>query len=208
MTETASLLVEIQPGDSRPIYVQIMDEVRRAVALGDLTNEEAVAWMKAAGTSPNYAGLYRCVREFRKPTKEQLDQAPNEFPAQVEPASFIEAMVELSNTWDQLKELAAADFKTPTDNPDLTAAHEALQLNEHYREMMRTDEFQMRDDLQAAMTRAEKQSAELHKLLKQLEKESGSAKSELRKKVEAQFGLVGNDCKSCHAAFRDKREVK
>jgi len=180
-----------------------------AVALGDLTNEEAVAWMKAAGTSPNYAGLYRCVRKFRKPTKEQLDQAPNEFPAQVEPESFIEAMVELSITWDQLKELAAAGFKTPADNPDLTAAHEALQLNEHYREMMRTGEYNMHDDdLQAAMTKAERHSAEFHKLLKQLEKEGGNAKSELRKKVEAQFGLVGTDCKSCHTMFRDKREVK
>lgn len=40
MTETGSLLVEIRPGDPRPIYVQIMDEVRRAVALGDLEAEQ------------------------------------------------------------------------------------------------------------------------------------------------------------------------
>lgn len=36
MAERDDLLVEIRPEDPRPIYVQIMDEVRRAVALGDL----------------------------------------------------------------------------------------------------------------------------------------------------------------------------
>lgn len=36
MTEAANLLVEVRAQDPRPIYVQIMDEVRRAVALGDL----------------------------------------------------------------------------------------------------------------------------------------------------------------------------
>lgn len=40
MTETGSLLVEIEPGDARPIYVQIMDEIRRALALGDLEAEQ------------------------------------------------------------------------------------------------------------------------------------------------------------------------
>ena len=40
MTESGSLLVQIQPTDSRPIYVQIMDEVRRAVVLGDLEAED------------------------------------------------------------------------------------------------------------------------------------------------------------------------
>ena len=36
VAEREDLLVEIRPEDPRPIYVQIMDEVRRAVALGDL----------------------------------------------------------------------------------------------------------------------------------------------------------------------------
>ncbi len=36
MTASTNLLVEVRPQDPRPIYVQIMDEVRRAVAMGDL----------------------------------------------------------------------------------------------------------------------------------------------------------------------------
>lgn len=36
MADRDDLLVEIRPEDPRPIYVQIMDEVRRAVAMGDL----------------------------------------------------------------------------------------------------------------------------------------------------------------------------
>lgn len=36
MTPSTNLLVEVRPQNPRPIYVQIMDEVRRAVALGDL----------------------------------------------------------------------------------------------------------------------------------------------------------------------------
>lgn len=40
MADPEDLLVEIRPEDPRPIYVQIMDEVRRAVALGDLEPED------------------------------------------------------------------------------------------------------------------------------------------------------------------------
>ncbi|HVG43973.1 MAG TPA: GntR family transcriptional regulator [Longimicrobium sp.] len=36
------LNVSIDPSDLRPIYVQIMDEVRRAVALGELVPDEAL----------------------------------------------------------------------------------------------------------------------------------------------------------------------
>jgi GntR family transcriptional regulator len=42
VTDSGSLLVQIQPTDTRPIYVQIMDEVRRAVALGDIEPEDAL----------------------------------------------------------------------------------------------------------------------------------------------------------------------
>lgn len=40
MADREDLLVEIRPEDPRPIYVQIMDEVRRAVALGDLEGDD------------------------------------------------------------------------------------------------------------------------------------------------------------------------
>jgi len=36
LTDTPGLLIELRSGDPRPLYVQIMDEVRRALALGDL----------------------------------------------------------------------------------------------------------------------------------------------------------------------------
>mgnify|MGYP006280241435 CR=1 FL=1 len=40
MADREELLVEIRPEDPRPIYVQIMDEVRRAVAMGDLAADD------------------------------------------------------------------------------------------------------------------------------------------------------------------------
>jgi len=40
VADRRDLLVEIRPEDPRPIYVQIMDEVRRAVALGDLEADD------------------------------------------------------------------------------------------------------------------------------------------------------------------------
>ena len=40
MADGEELLVEIRPDDPRPIYVQIMDEVRRAVAMGDLEADD------------------------------------------------------------------------------------------------------------------------------------------------------------------------
>ena len=36
------MLIEIQPGDTRPIYLQIMDEIRRAVVIGTLKKDEGL----------------------------------------------------------------------------------------------------------------------------------------------------------------------
>jgi hypothetical protein len=180
-----------------------------AIALEDWSPEQAAKWLKQAGTSPSYAGLYRSVSQFQKPTRKQYEAAPNDFPEQVEPASFIESMVQLSHTYNRLRSLAANDYRTLPTAPDLTAAHEALQLKEHYRELMRTDEFtQHDDDLQTLMHGAEQRSEKLHAILMQLQQQAPTEQGDLRQQADRALGLVGENCKACHATFRDARTVE
>ena len=179
------------------------------IALEDWSLTKATRWMQQAGTSPNYKGLYRSVQQFQKPTAEQLQAQASDFPSQVKPASFVEAMVAISLTHDRLKQLAADGYRTPASNPDLTAPHEALQLNEHYRELVRTKEFQQQDDdLQQLMHAAQEQSERLHAVLKQLEQVQGGPNSDLRQQADRALGMASENCKTCHASFRDTRTVK
>jgi protein tyrosine phosphatase (PTP) superfamily phosphohydrolase (DUF442 family) len=180
-----------------------------AMALEGWSAEQAAGWMRDAGTSPSYSGLYRTIEQFQPPSEREFAAAPNEFSSQVEPASFVEAMGTISLTYDRLKELAANDYRPLASAPDLRAAHEALQLQEHYRELMRTDEFDQYDDeLHELMQQAEQRSAALHKILQRVEKEQPAGDSGLRKLANRALAVVGENCKTCHTMFRDGRKVQ
>src|SRR5262249_41676152 len=70
--------------------------------------EGAVAWMRQAGTDPHYTGLYAAPRQLRRPTKEELDRAPAEFPEAVEAAALAQVMVALGDRWGRLQQARAA----------------------------------------------------------------------------------------------------
>jgi hypothetical protein len=50
------------------------------IALDGASNEQAVAFMKRAGTSAGYLGLYQDAASFRRPTTAQINSAPDQFP--------------------------------------------------------------------------------------------------------------------------------
>ena len=169
-----------------------------AMAIEDWTNEEALAAMKQAGTAPNYVGLWASAREFKKPTKEELDQADATFPAAVPISSLAAAMVSIDERWEHLRAIRAAAWSTPKENPDLDPPHEALMLREDFREAHRAGQAEKRPaDYLQKMAAAELSAQKLEDALRGKETE----------KAQAAFEEIGKNCKSCHAAYRDTAPI-
>lgn len=163
------------------------------------TINQALAEMKTFGTDPKYRGLFEAVRRLDRPSSEQLNAVPSDFPETAKVASFVERMVEIDATWDHLKAIRAAGWKVPESNPDLDPAHEALQLVEHYREAARLPDHDRRpaafqELLKSAATDAERFEQELRD-------PAGRVVNPIN--VEPLFKRSEAACAKCHAQFRD-----
>jgi protein tyrosine phosphatase (PTP) superfamily phosphohydrolase (DUF442 family) len=165
------------------------------------TKEQALAWMKQAGTSPDYRGLFTSAREFVPPTAEELDRAGTEFPERAIVPALVEMMVQVEKRWDHLKAVEKAGFKTPPDQPDIDPSHEALQLVEQFHELVRLPEVKERgQEFLAAAETAKEHAADLESTLRAFGK---GPTLEARKRVEAAFLAAGKSCATCHAQHRD-----
>src|SRR5262245_50967108 len=104
----------------------------------------AIAEMRRAGTDPHYIGLYAAPRNLRRPTKEELDALPADFPEVALVSGLAQHMVAIEEHFGRMKLIRAAGWKAPPGDPDIDPAHEALQLREHYRESARLPDVHMR----------------------------------------------------------------
>lgn len=172
------------------------------IALEGWSAENAVAWLKQAGTSADYPGLYASAREFVPPTAEELAAAGAEFPERAIPPALVERMVQVDHGLDRLKAIEAAGFAAPADQPDLDPPHEARQMVESFRELARQDEAkeQGREFLEAAGS-AELRATDLESALRTLvegtsPESTAAAESALR-------GLE-QSCTACHTRYRNR----
>jgi cytochrome c556 len=187
-----------------PIYIHCHHGKHRSpaaaaavcIAAGILTNAEGLAFLDTAGTSKNYRGLYQTVREAKPIDAETLANTKVEFREVAEIPPLADAMIAIEHTHDHLKAVAAAGWKPTEKHADIDPAHEALLLQEHYTELLRTNEVK-------------KQPAEFRQLLEQGEAEAKQLGELLRarqpdhKKIDALFGQITAGCASCHQKFRD-----
>ena len=165
------------------------------------TEEQALAWMEQAGTSPDYRGLYASAREFVPPSAEELERAGTELPERAKVPALVEMMVQVDERWDHLKAVQKAGFKAPPDQPDIDPPHEALQLAEQFRELVRLPETKERGEaFLAAAGAAERDATSLESALRAFGK---GPTREARKGVEAAFLAAGKSCTTCHAEYRD-----
>jgi protein tyrosine phosphatase (PTP) superfamily phosphohydrolase (DUF442 family) len=187
-----------------PIYVHCHHGKHRSpaaaaaacVEAGAITTDEALAVLKAAGTSPDYRGLYRTVRGAKPQAAETLDGWRVEFHEVVPVAPMAEAMVAVEHTHDHLKQVAAAGWMAPPDHPDIDPPHEALLLVEHFTELLRTDEVEQQP--KGFMEIMRRTQADAQKL------ESGLRKRDLGVvELTGLFDKITADCKGCHTAYRD-----
>ena len=165
------------------------------------TTNQAVAWLKQAGTAADYPGLYRINAEFRPPTPAQLAGPSTNFPARAEVSGLVEAMIEIDHRWDHLKAIQQAGWRVPANQPDLVPASEALLLREAYAELLRVPEAKAKgDQFLDQLRQAEARAAELHGLLKAQPTTLDDAGG---KRAEELFKAAGQNCTSCHRQFRN-----
>ena len=113
-----------------------------------------------------------------------------------------EAMVELDQTHDHRRQIAAAGWQTLPDHPDLDPAHEALLLKEHFTEMLR-------------MEFVSKQPEGFLTILKESESDARQLEADVRKwngpsqpntvpaSIVESLRRIGKNCATCHQQYRD-----
>lgn len=184
-----------------PVYVHCHHGKHRSpaavaaagVALGLITPEQGIAFMKQAGTAPNYEGLYACVTVARQATPAELDAAPAGFPAAREAEGIVAAMIEVDLAFENLGHVKTAGWKVPRDHPDLVPAAEAGRLTDNLRlsvDAGRGDEFMRRL----------KQSIDQASALEEALVADAPAAD-----LEARWKLVSASCKDCHKTYRDRK---
>jgi protein tyrosine phosphatase (PTP) superfamily phosphohydrolase (DUF442 family) len=158
--------------------------------------EAALEGMRRAGTDRHYTGLYAAPKELRRPTKEELNRIPADFPEVAKVEGLAQVMVGIDERWERLKEVRLAGWQSPLSHPDVDPAHEALQLVEHYREAGRLPEVKERvEEFQRWLSDAEASAAALERALRQAPVDGPAA--------DKAFGAAGAACSRCHAQYRD-----
>jgi hypothetical protein len=156
------------------------------------TAERAEVFLKQAGTDPRYAGLYRDVRDAKVASKDERAKAfsyTNRTPV----GGLVERMVAIDETWDRIKACQKAGWMTPPNHPDVTPAHEALQLIEHFQELARLTPLP---------------GGEFARFLKDAEAAAIEMETKIRMNesppaIQAAFQRNAHLCVECHAATRD-----
>lgn len=167
------------------------------LAAGEWQTKQAEAFLQQAGTSPDYPGLYRAVREFSPPAPEVLAAVSTNFPAVAQTSSLVDAMVALDEHLERLRAVERAGWRPPPTHPDVQPAHEAMLLWEQLRETARLEDTAKRPadyrDLLAANERA---ADELRQALRADPVDPARAAAALK--------TVSRACLECHKRYRNE----
>jgi len=131
-----------------PFYVHCHHGKHRGPAAAAVLCEASAGWspaqaeafLKQAGTAPDYPGLYRSVHGFQAPDPASLDALTNALPEIAPTPGLVPAMVALDGHLDRLRSAQQAGWRTPPDHPDVAPAHEATLIWEQFRELARAPE--------------------------------------------------------------------
>lgn len=181
-----------------PIYVHCHHGKHRGPAAAavvcmaskQLTAKQSVGYLEQAGTSKDYAGLWRDVENYQPP------QPGAKLPELVEVAeveSMAAVMAAVSRHFDLLKLCQKNDWKTPDNHPDVVPAQQALQVEEHLRESNRLLGENYDEQFRTWLSESETAAKKMGEALKADDKPA----------VAEQFQALGKSCKTCHAAYRN-----
>jgi protein tyrosine phosphatase (PTP) superfamily phosphohydrolase (DUF442 family) len=160
------------------------------IAAGDMSNREAREIMVRAGTSRDYAGLWRDVDAYTPPP------ADAELPELVEVAeveTFTAAMAQVDRAFDNLKLCRDAKWTVPADHPDIVPSQEALLLQEGLHEAGRTAGEDYDEQFKKWLADSEALAIELRSALEAEDKNLATERAL----------LIEQSCKQCHTRYRD-----
>lgn len=187
-----------------PIYLHCHHGKHRSAAAaavgcvinGTLEPDDAELVLKTFGTGANYVGLWEAARKARPLDAEALRAIEVDYVEQATIPELAERMVAMDETWERLKAVRRHEWNRPGDHPDIDPAHEAVQLEEHFRETGRSQEAATRPaEYRKLLARAEAAAVTLRKTLETHPVDGPAA--------ETAFGVVAGSCVSCHKAYRD-----
>jgi protein tyrosine phosphatase (PTP) superfamily phosphohydrolase (DUF442 family) len=172
------------------------------VTAGLIEPVRALEILELAGTSRDYRGLYESADKARLLETALLEELEVEFREVAPVPPMADAMVQIEHTHEHLQQIAAAGWHTPADHPDLVPPHEALLLQEHFTELLRTDEVRQQPQaFRRMLEESETAARELTELLKLQAADPARATSSAE--LAAHADRIAANCKACHRQFRD-----
>ncbi|MEO8164070.1 MAG: cytochrome c [Betaproteobacteria bacterium] len=163
------------------------------IADGAADGKSALAILEQAGTSKDYAGLWRDVQAYTPPA-EGADLP--ELVSVAEVGSLVAAMANIDRASDNLKLCAAAAaWKAPAEHPDVAPAQQALLLKEGFRETVRqlVESNDYDEQFLTWMKEAEELATTLESALQANDDETAAAT----------FSKIQDQCKQCHGKYRN-----
>jgi hypothetical protein len=197
--EAAAAIAKTLEERQGPFYIHCHHGKHRGPAMAAIAmrlktqcnDEDVRSWLRRAGVSETYRGLWRDAIAFRTTDIEGIEA---ELRSVSIGSDFASAMAKLDRNWDRLKRFDAADWKPLPNDPDIAAAHEALMLHEHFQELDRRGLGESQDpEFAQSLHEATKASAELLNAVRQFDHRAKSAAIDLLRK----------SCKDCHSTWRD-----
>jgi protein tyrosine phosphatase (PTP) superfamily phosphohydrolase (DUF442 family) len=187
-----------------PIYVHCHHGKHRSAAAvavacvynGMLRPDQATAVLETFGTGANYKGLWQAARDARPLPPEELRNLKVEFSETAKIPPMADAMVLIDRHWDHLKSIQKNNWQAPADHPDLDPPHEALQLQELFHEIQRTDTTHANNpDFARLMAESETAAQSLRAALAATPRNPEAANTA--------FKQIAQSCTACHKAHRD-----
>jgi len=198
--ETQAGLVKLAQENAGPIYVHCHRGKHRGPAAAAVmlraregaSVEDTQAFMKCAGTSASYDGLWRDVAEF---DPANLGDWEGALPEAAFVGDFAMQMAEMDRIWDRVKLCREATWQVPADHPDISPPHEALMLHESFREMQRLPALHDEENFKSWMAKSVTETEELNLALR--------VEPRSLERIESAFSAVASSCKQCHHTYRD-----
>ncbi len=166
-----------------------------ARAAGAWDPAQAEAWQKLAGTSADYPGLYRSVRDFQMPSDAAVESAGRNQKSAVKPAGLVESMVIVDGQTEALADMKRVGWKPTPALPDETPVQAARLLHEQFREGVRLGLGPKDPAFVQAMKAGESSSFALESALR-----SGD-----RVAADAAWKQIKDGCVACHQRWRNDR---
>lgn len=168
------------------------------VSLGRLSAEQAVEFLRVAGTSPSYPGLYADVRQAEAVQAEELSSVPCDFPEVAGVTDLVQGMVAAQEALDFLELVQEAGWRVPTEHPDLVPAALAGQIENLMRHSPPESTLSP-TALQDWSRRQELSRRAASDLETQLVAGAGT------RELSVLLTALSKSCRDCHRVHRDER---